>query len=81
MFLTKLSLRKLRNIKEAHLDLNRKTNVIVGENAAGKKTVLEGIDILSRGRSFRTKKKENLANKGKGGFYVGANIGKAEKKN
>ena len=80
MFLTKLSLRKLRNIKEAHLDLNRKTNVIVGENAAGKTTVLEGIDILSRGRSFRTNKIENLANQGKGGFYVGATIGKAEKK-
>jgi recombinational DNA repair ATPase RecF len=42
MFLTKLSLRKLRNIKEAHLDLNQKTNVIVGENAAGKTTVLRG---------------------------------------
>jgi DNA replication and repair protein RecF len=52
MFLTKLSLRKLRNIKEAHLDLNKKTNVIVGENAAGKTTVLEGIDILSRGSVF-----------------------------
>ena len=80
MFLTKLSLRKLRNIKEAHLDINKKTNVIVGENAAGKTTVLEGIDILSRGRSFRTNKIENLANQGKGGFYVGATIGKAEKK-
>ena len=52
MFLEKISIKKLRNIKEADLQLNVKTNVIIGENAAGKTSFLEAIDILSRGRSF-----------------------------
>jgi len=56
VFLEKLYLRKIRNIKEAVLSLNPRTNVIIGENAAGKTTILESIDILSRGRSFRTNK-------------------------
>jgi len=56
VFLEKLYLRKIRNIKEAALSLNPRTNVIIGENAAGKTTILESIDILSRGRSFRTNK-------------------------
>ena len=56
MFLNRLSLRKIRNIREANLTLNQKTNVIMGENAAGKTSVLESLDILSRGRSFRTNK-------------------------
>ena len=60
MFLEKLYLRKIRNIKEAVLSLNPRTNVIIGENAAGKTTILESIDILSRGRSFRTNKIDSL---------------------
>ena len=80
MFLEKLSLRKLRNINEATLQLNRRTNVIIGENAAGKTTILESIDILSRGKSFRTNKTENLVQKGEEAFYVGAMLGENQKK-
>ncbi len=80
MFLNRLSLRKIRNIKEANLTLNQKTNVIVGENAAGKTTVLESLDILSRGRSFRTNKFESLVSNGEKNFYVGAVVGESGKK-
>ncbi len=80
MFLNRLSLRKIRNIKEANLTLNQKTNVIIGENAAGKTSVLESLDILSRGRSFRTNKFESLVSSGEKSFYVGATIGGSGKK-
>ncbi len=80
MFLNKLSLRKLRNIKEANLTLNPKTNVVVGENAAGKTTILESIDLLSRGRSFRTNKFDSLVSSGENSFYIGATLGKEAKK-
>lgn len=80
MFLNRLSLRKIRNIKEANLTLNQKTNVIIGENAAGKTSVLESLDILSRGRSFRTNKFESLVSSGEKSFYVGATVGGSEKK-
>ena len=80
MFLNRLSLRKIRNIREANLSLNQKTNVIIGENAAGKTSVLESLDILSRGRSFRTNKFESLVSSGEKSFYIGATIGGNGKK-
>ena len=80
MFLEKISIKKLRNIKEADLQLNVKTNVIIGENAAGKTSFLEAIDILSRGRSFRTNKTESLVQAGQDELYVGALAGPSKKK-
>tara|TARA_B100001175_G_scaffold154539_1_gene130923 strand:- start:266 stop:1327 length:1062 start_codon:yes stop_codon:yes gene_type:complete len=80
MLLNRLSLRNLRNIRKADLNLNHKTNVIIGENAAGKTTILESIDILSRGRSFRTNKFENLVSHGEREFYVGASLAESNTK-
>lgn len=80
MFLEKLYLRKIRNIKEAVLSLNPRTNVIIGENAAGKTTILESIDILSRGRSFRTNKIDSLVKNGEKSLYIGATLGDKKKK-
>ena len=80
MFLEKLYLRKIRNIKEAALSLNSRTNVIIGENAAGKTTILESIDILSRGRSFRTNKIDSLVKDGEKSLYIGATLGDKKKK-
>ena len=80
MFLEKISIKKLRNIKEADLQLNKRTNVIIGENAAGKTSFLEAIDILSRGRSFRTNKLDSLVQAGQNELYVGALTGPNKKK-
>lgn len=80
MFLDKLYLRKIRNIKEAVLSLSPRTNVIIGENASGKTTILESIDILSRGRSFRTNKIDSLVKDGEKTLYVGATLGDKKKK-
>ena len=81
MFLEKISIKNLRNIKkEADLQLNKRTNVIIGENAAGKTSFLEAIDILSRGRSFRTNKLDSLVQAGQKELYVGALAGPNKKK-
>jgi DNA replication and repair protein RecF len=80
MFLEKICIKKFRNIDEANLELNQKTNVIIGENAAGKTSFLEAIDVLSRGRSFRTNKIENLIKDGENQLYVGAYEGTNKKK-
>ena len=80
MLLNRLSLRNLRNIRKADLNLNHKTNVIIGENAAGKTTILESIDILSRGRSFRTNKFENLVSHGEREFYDSASLAESNTK-
>ena len=80
MFIERLSIKNLRNIPQADLLLNKKTNVIIGENAAGKTTILEAVDILSRGKSFRTNKTESLVKKGKEELYIGAIAGEKRKK-
>ena len=80
MFIERLSIKNLRNISQADLILNKKTNVIIGENAAGKTTILEAVDILSRGKSFRTNKTESLVKKGKDELYIGATAGEKRKK-
>ena len=54
MFLRRLELFDLRNVKEAGLDLASGLNVFLGKNAQGKTTVLEGVGFVSRGRSFRS---------------------------
>ena len=80
MFIERLSIKNLRNIPQADLLLNKKTNVIIGENAAGKTTVLEAVDILSRGKSFRTNKTESLVKNNQQELYIGAIAGEKRKK-
>lgn len=54
MSLTDFALTHIRNITEAQLDLSPQLNLIVGENASGKTSLLEALHILSSARSFRT---------------------------
>ncbi len=55
MSLEKLQIYDLRLIEQADLALSPSFNLIYGKNASGKSTLLEAVDILSRGRSFRSR--------------------------
>lgn len=48
-----LSISNVRNISKAQIDLNPCLNCFIGENGAGKTSILEAIAVLSKGRSFR----------------------------
>ncbi|MHB8424235.1 MAG: DNA replication/repair protein RecF [Gammaproteobacteria bacterium] len=54
MGLLSLSLREFRCFAVAELEFAPTTNLIIGENASGKTSLLEAIFLLGRGRSFRT---------------------------
>ncbi|MGB9428444.1 MAG: DNA replication/repair protein RecF [Gammaproteobacteria bacterium] len=54
-----LSLRQFRCFAAADLRFAPGFNLIVGQNASGKTSLLEAIFLLSRGRSFRTARLEN----------------------
>lgn len=54
MGLLSLSLREFRCFAAAELEFAPTTNLIIGENASGKTSLLEAIFLLGRGRSFRT---------------------------
>lgn len=52
--LTELAISNIRNLQEQQISLGSGINLIIGDNAAGKTSVLEAIHLLSLGRSFRT---------------------------
>ena len=70
MFLRRLELFDLRNVKEAGLDLASGLNVFLGRNAQGKTTVLEGVGLVSRGRSFRSEDSRSAIRSGSERFLA-----------
>ncbi|HEX2667331.1 MAG TPA: DNA replication/repair protein RecF [Gammaproteobacteria bacterium] len=72
MPLSRLTLRDFRCFAALDLDPAPRANLILGDNASGKTSLLEAIFFLSRGRSFRTPKADSLARHGAEGFLLSA---------
>lgn len=64
MPLAELALENIRCIQRVELVLAAGTNLIRGPNASGKTSLLEGIYLLGRGRSFRTRNSQRLIRHG-----------------
>lgn len=60
MSLQRLEISHFRNLHSASLVLDEGLNIITGENAAGKTSLLEAIFYLSYGRSFRSTNSRQL---------------------
>jgi len=54
MFIQRIELKDFRSYKDFKLDFTKDIVGIIGENTAGKTSILEAIEILSRGKSSRT---------------------------
>jgi len=54
MSITLLRADQVRNLKGVDIELHPQLNIIYGENASGKTSLLEAIHLLSTARSFRT---------------------------
>ncbi|HEY1771923.1 MAG TPA: DNA replication/repair protein RecF [Gammaproteobacteria bacterium] len=72
--LSRLTLRDFRCFAALELDLDPRANLILGDNASGKTSLLEAIFFLSRSRSFRTSKADTLVRQGGEGFLLSALI-------
>jgi DNA replication and repair protein RecF len=70
MWLARLQLRDLRNIREVTVDMEPGLNVFVGRNAQGKTSLLEAVGLLARGRSFRTEDTRALIRHGAPGLLA-----------
>lgn len=70
MLLRRLLVRNFRSHREAHLDFGPQLNIIHGDNAQGKTTLLEAIYLLMVGRSFRTTQTADLIRSGEDHFFV-----------
>ncbi len=60
----RLTIRDLRNIHEATLELHPAVNVFHGKNAQGKTSLLEAVGLIARGRSFRTEQATSMIRSG-----------------
>ena len=74
MSLDSLGIEDFRCVERAELHLDGRCNVISGENASGKTSLLEAIFVLGRGRSFRTAKADTLIRNGTGAFQLTARV-------
>lgn len=72
LFLQKLYLRYFRRYEEATFDFTPAINTIVGPNAYGKTTILEAIQLLINGRSFRTQQISDMIQYGQKYFHIEA---------
>lgn len=76
MFLRTLYLHNFRAYKEALFEFGPGINMIWGDNAQGKTTILEAIHFLMLARSFRTAQVSDLNRQGTGYFYLEAAFSK-----
>ncbi|MFZ7119748.1 MAG: AAA family ATPase, partial [Eubacteriaceae bacterium] len=58
MYLSHLKLYNFRNYDSLDLELNKNINIIIGDNAQGKTSLLESIFLLGRGKSYKNNNSE-----------------------
>ena len=64
VWVERLRVRDVRNIREASLALGPGLNVFVGRNGQGKTSLLEAVGLVARGRSFRTEDTASMIRRG-----------------
>lgn len=79
MSLQRLEISSFRNLQSATLELDKGLNIITGENAAGKTSLLEAIFYLSYGRSFRNANSRQLIQRDSSCFRLIAQLHDADK--
>lgn len=72
MILTQLDISSFRNIETLSLAPHPSLNLLTGNNGSGKSSVLEAIQCLSTGHSFRTRRARELINRDESSFTLNA---------
>ena len=74
MRFTKIDLANIRVIEHAILKPEPGINILFGDNGSGKTSVLEALHTLSRGKSFRTPRIDELIRRNQSRMYISAHI-------
>jgi DNA replication and repair protein RecF len=74
MGLSNISLRNFRCFTSAELNFDPHLNLIYGENAAGKTSLIESIFLLGRGRSFKAANLGSAVYAGANGFQISGHV-------
>lgn len=80
MALCRLQVTDFRCLQSADVVLDSKFTLISGANASGKTSLLEAIYVLGRGRSFRTRRLDNLIRVGASRFVVFGEVDSVERR-
>lgn len=78
MFIASFSISRFRNLQQTELSCSPQLNLFVGENAAGKTSLLEALYVLARGRSFRARHLDELIQTGQEDFQLVARLNTPE---
>lgn len=70
MTLKRLFIQNLRNLNSVDVQPSARVNLIYGENGSGKTSLLEAINVLALGRSFRNHKHKPLISNGQNAFTI-----------
>ncbi len=70
MSLVYLQISNIRNLKNVCIEPSARLNIIVGENASGKTSLLESIFLLARGKSQRTRHLKDVVSMGENELVV-----------
>ncbi|HMV39962.1 MAG TPA: SulP family inorganic anion transporter, partial [Plasticicumulans sp.] len=73
--LARLEIADFRNLAAVRLDCAPGLNLISGDNAAGKTSLLEAVYLLGRARSFRTQRPAELIRRGAAHWRLVARLG------
>src|SRR5215470_2357258 len=77
MSLSEITINNLRCIEQAEIRLPPGLTLIYGGNGSGKTSLLEGVFVLGRGRSFRTRNSERLIRRAQTQMRVSGAISRA----
>jgi len=81
MALVRLAIHNLRLYKKAEIRPNRHLNVVYGDNASGKTSLLEAIHLLATGRSFRSSQITHLIRHNTQELAISGDVGDHEQNN
>jgi DNA replication and repair protein RecF len=80
MTLRRVQVSDFRCLQSADIEFDPQFTLISGANASGKTSVLESIYVLGRGRSFRTRRLDNLIRTGSERFVVFGEVDLTERR-
>lgn len=78
MYLKTLRLNNYRNFLKLSINFTPNLNIFIGDNAQGKTNLLEALNLIIRGNSYRTKNDQELINWSKESTYLYGEINKDE---
>lgn len=60
MYIKNIKLKNYRSYRNLEIEFNKKTNILIGNNAQGKTNILEAIYLMCLAKSFRTNKDKEM---------------------